>query len=314
MSRVTYYLFVLPLSKLPLWFTYRFSDLFYLLLITVFPYRKKVIEGNIARSFPDLSQKEQRKIKRSFYRHFADMLLEGVKNLGISEKELQRRFVILNPELMEELFEQQKSVLLVSAHYMNWEWMITGQDLFFPHKAIGIGMPLTSGYWDKKINTLRSRFGMQVIHAKIVKETFNSYVEKGIPTATLVLSDQSPADSMKSYWMTFLNQQTGVIFGAEQLANTYDQAVVFYLPKKIKRGYYEVELQLLTDEPRSLPWGKITETHTRLLEERIISEPGPWLWSHKRWKRTVPDDIPKLKEIQREKFNSLFRSNSDLQS
>lgn len=310
MSKVAYYLFVLPLSKLPLWITYRFSDLFFLLLITVFPYRKKVIEENIARSFPDLTKKNHRKIKRSFYRYFADMLLEGVKNLGISEKELRKRFQIKNPELMEQLYEQNKSVLLVSAHYMNWEWMITGQDLFFPHKAIGIGMPLTSGYWDKKINTLRSRFGMKVIHAKIVKETFNSYLQKGVPTATLVLSDQSPADSTKCYWMTFLHQTTGILFGAEQLANTYDQAVVFYLPKKIKRGYYEVELQLLTDEPRTLPWGEITETHTKLLEKRILEEPGPWLWSHKRWKRTVPDNIPKLKEEQREKFNSLFRTHS----
>lgn len=312
MSRVAYYLFVLPVSKLPLWITYRFSDLFFLLLITVFPYRKKVIEANIARSFPDLSSKEHRKIKRKFYRYFADMLLEGVKNLGISEKELRKRFVIKNPELMQELYAQKKSVLLVSAHYMNWEWMITGQDLFFPHQAIGIGMPLTSGYWDKKINTLRSRFGMQVIHAKIVKETFNAYLDKGIPTATLVLSDQSPADSTKCYWMTFLNQTSGIIFGAEQLANTYNQAVVFYLPKKIKRGYYEVELQLLTDQPRSLPWGEITETHARLLEKRIIDEPGPWLWSHKRWKRSVPENIPKLKEEQREKFNSMFRSNPNL--
>ncbi|MGV3609328.1 MAG: lysophospholipid acyltransferase family protein [Fluviicola sp.] len=312
MSKVAYYLFVLPLSKLPLWITYRFSDLFFLVLITVFPYRKKVIEDNIARSFPHLSRKEHLKIKRQFYRYFADMLLEGVKNLGISERELRKRFVIKNPELMEQLYDQNKSVLLVSAHYMNWEWMITGQDLFFPHQAIGIGMPLTSGYWDKKINTLRSRFGMKVIHAKIVKETFDSYLKKGIPTATLVLSDQSPADSTKCYWMTFLHQTTGILFGAEQLANTYDQAVVFYLPKKIKRGYYEVELQLLTDEPRTLPWGKITETHAHLLEKRILKEPAPWLWSHKRWKRTVPDNIPKLKEEQREKFNHHFRSNSNL--
>lgn len=310
MSSVAYYLFVLPLSKLPLWFTYRFSDLFYLLLITVFPYRKKVIEGNIQRSFPDLTKKEQRKIKRSFYRHFADMLLEGVKNLGISEKELKKRFQIKNPELMDELFREKKSVLLVSAHYMNWEWMITGQNVFFPHQAVGIGMPLTSGFWDKKINALRSRLGMHVIHAKIVKETFDFYQEKGIPTATLTLSDQSPADSMKCYWMQFLNQQTGVLFGAEQLANTYNQAVVFYLPKKIKRGHYSIELQLITKNPHELTWGAITETHTRLLEQRIQAEPGPWLWSHKRWKRAIPEDIPALRTIQKEKFEATFRSAS----
>ncbi|MES2554844.1 MAG: lysophospholipid acyltransferase family protein [Bacteroidota bacterium] len=308
MNAVLYYVIIFPLSKLPLWITYRFADFFYLLLITVLPYRKKVIVQNLTRSFPDKNPHEIRKLRNRFYRHFADLLIEGIKNLGISEKELRKRFVITNPELMRRLYEKDKSVLLVSAHYMNWEWMITGQSLFFPHQAVGIGMPLSSGFWDKKINALRSRFGMHVIHAKIVKETFEKYGKASIPTATLVLGDQSPGDSLKSYWMTFLHQETAVLFGAEQLANTYDQAIVFYLPKRIKRGYYEVELTLLTEEPRTLEWGVLTEQHARLLEQRIQQEPQYWLWSHKRWKRTVPENLTSLKEQQREKFNQYFRS------
>ncbi len=308
MNAVLYYVIVFPLSKLPLWLTYRFADFFYLLLISVIPYRRKVIEQNLTRSFPGKTPKEIRKLRNRFYRHFADLLIEGIKNLGISERELRKRFVIRNPELMQGLYEKQKSVLLVSAHYMNWEWMITGQSLFFPHQAVGIGMPLSNGFWDKKINALRSRFGMHVIHAKIVKETFEKYAAESIPAATLVLGDQSPGDSLKSYWMNFLHQETAVLFGAEQLANTYDQAVVFYLPKRVKRGYYEVELVVLTEEPRSLEWGVLTEQHTRLLEQRIQEEPQYWLWSHKRWKRTVPENLASLKEQQREKFNQHFRS------
>ncbi|MDH4473590.1 MAG: lysophospholipid acyltransferase family protein [Fluviicola sp.] len=308
MNAVLYYVIVFPLSKLPLWITYRFADFFYILLITVLPYRKKVIEQNLTRSFPDKTPKEIKKLRNRFYQHFADLLIEGIKNLGISEKELRKRFVIRNPELMQDLYAQEKSILLVSAHYMNWEWMITGQSLFFPHQAVGIGMPLSSGFWDKKINALRSRFGMHVIHAKIVKETFEKYGKESIPTATLVLGDQSPGDSLKSYWMSFLYQETAVLFGAEQLANTYDQAVVFYLPKRIKRGYYEVDLTLLTEEPKTLEWGDLTEQHVRLLEQRIQQEPQYWLWSHKRWKRTVPEDLTSLKEQQREKFNQYFRS------
>jgi KDO2-lipid IV(A) lauroyltransferase len=306
MNALLYYLIVFPLSKLPLWLTYRVSDFFYVLLITVLPYRRKVIEGNLQRSFPDRSPREIRRLRNRFYRHFADLLMEGVKNLGISEKELRKRFVIRNPELMQELYDRGQSVLLVSAHYMNWEWMITGQSLFFPHQAVGIGMPLSSGFWDKKINALRSRFGMHVIHSKIVKPTFDDYRQRHLPTATLVLADQSPGDSLKSYWTTFLHQETAVLFGAEQLAHTYDQAVVFYLPKRLRRGYYEIDLQLITDEPRTMKWGAITEQHVRLLEQRILAEPQYWLWSHKRWKRTVPEDTESLKTEQREKFNRHF--------
>ncbi len=309
MSAIIYYLFVWPLSKCPLWLLYRLSDIMYLLFISIAPYRKKVIVSNLNRSFPDYSQQQIADLTKQFYRHFSDMLIEGVKNLGMTEDELLRRFKIKNPELMQELYQKNKSVLLVSAHYMNWEWMISGQSLFFPHQAIGIGMPLSNGFWDKKINSLRSRFGMKVIHSKIVTSTLETYKNAEIPTATLVLSDQSPGDSLKSYWTTFLNQPTAVAFGAEQLANSFDQAVVFYLPKRIKRGYYQVELELITEHPKSMKWGEITELHVAKLEKRILLEPSYWLWSHKRWKRDIPENLVHLKNQQREKFNTLFRSN-----
>jgi KDO2-lipid IV(A) lauroyltransferase len=299
---------VYPLSLLPLWISYRFADIFYLLCITLFPYRKKVITGNLKRSFPSKSEAEIRAIRRKFYRHFANMLIEGIKNLSISEKELMKRYKIVNPEVMQSLYNKEKSVLLVSAHYLNWEWMITGLPLFFPHQAVGIGMPLSNGFWDKKINGLRARFGMHVIHSKIVKETFDKYQEHHIPIATLTLSDQSPGDSRKSYWMRFLNQQTAVLFGAEQLANTYNHSVVFYLPKQVKRGYYEIELELISEDPKELHWGELTEIHTKRLEERIEQEPAPWLWSHKRWKREIPLDLNLLQSTQREKFNRTFRN------
>ncbi len=308
MSQVVYYLFVYPLSKLPLWITYRISDFFYFLLITVLPYRKKVITDNLTKCFPEKKPSEIAALRRKFYRTFSDMMMEGIKNLGISQKELEKRFKIENPELMQKLHNEGKSVILVSGHYNNWEWMITGQNLFFPHQAVGIGMPLSSGFWDKKINTLRQRFGMHVIHSKIVKQTFEDYENKNERIATLVLSDQSPGDSLKSYWTIFLGRPTAIAFGAEQLANSYDHAVVFYLPKKVKRGYYSCSLELITDSPRTLDWGVITEKHVELLEEGIRNNPAGWLWSHKRWKRNVPENLETLKQEQHEKFNRIYRS------
>lgn len=303
MAQFAYYVFVIPLSYLPLPVLYVFTDFFYLLLISIAPYRKKVIDGNISRSFPDLSPKEHRKIRRRFYRHFTDILAEGIKNLTISKKALLRRFKVKNPEVMETLYASKRNVLLVSGHYNNWEWLIVSQALLFPHKAYGIGMPMTSKFWDKKVNGRRQRFGMNVIHAKNYRQRLSEEQE---PHAVLVLSDQSPGDSRKSYWTNFLNQQTAVLFGTELMAHELGYAVVYFATRKVKRGHYEMELSLLTDEPKSLSWGQITEAHVRRLEEEIIKAPEYWLWSHKRWKREVPDDLEQLKSQQREKFNAKY--------
>jgi Kdo2-lipid IVA lauroyltransferase/acyltransferase len=304
MAKVAYYIFVIPLSYLPLVILYAIMDIFYLLLISIVPYRKKVIIQNIERSFPNKTKSEKAKIKRQFYRHLTQLLAESVKGLSISENELKRRITVKNPEVMDDLYANGKNVLLVSGHYNNWEWVILSQALLFKHDAIGIGMPMTSKFWDKKINQRRSRFGMKVVHAKNYKEALTSDKER--LKSVLVLSDQSPGDSLKSYWMQFLNQNTAVLFGAEMMAHQLNYAVVFYALRKIKRGKYEMELFLITDNPLERSWGEITEAHTHLLEQEINNEPAPWLWSHKRWKREFPSDLETLKQQQRTAFNEKY--------
>jgi len=303
MTAFIYYFLILPLSYLPMTILYLISDLFYLLLITVFPYRKRVVSENMRNVFPNLKDKEVVKLQRAFYRHFADILVEGVKNLTISSKDLKKRYRILNPAVLDELYAKGKSVLLVSGHYNNWEWMITSQPLWFKHKAFGIGMPLSNKFWNKVLTKKRERNGMTVVHAKNVKHALENEKDS---FAVLTLADQSPGDSKKSYWTTFLGRPTAVLFGVEQLAHEFDLAVVFYETKKVKRGYYEIKLKLLTETPKQLKWGEITELHVRELEKTILNKPEFWVWSHKRWKREIPEDIEALRNEQHEKFNKLF--------
>lgn len=307
-SKLTYYVLVIPISYLPLRILYFLTDFLYLFLISIIPYRRKVVRHNLTNSFPQKSVAELRKIELAFYRHFTDLLAEGIKNLTISKLELSKRLVIENKQLMTDLFNQQKSIILVSGHYNNWEWLITAQNFLFEHQAMGIGMPLTSKFWDKKINERRSRFGMKVINSKNLKESILN--ESKHPIAILTLGDQSPANTHKSYWMNFLHQQTAVAFGTEAMANEFDFAVVFFKLSKVKRGYYKMNLQLITENPKTLDWGEITELHTQLLEKEILKNPANWIWSHKRWKRTLPTDFEALKQEQKALFTQKYRSNN----
>jgi KDO2-lipid IV(A) lauroyltransferase len=306
MSALLYYLIVLPISFLPLGILYKVSDLLYFIFTRVFPYRKAVILGNIQRSFPSKSDAELQQLVKDFYRHFADILIEGVKNLTISKQQLKKRMVVRNPELMQELFDEKRNVILVSGHFNNWEWLISAQNLLFKHQAFGIGMPMTNKFWDKKVNQRRERFGMQVINSTNYQIKFRTYKKK--PFAVLTLGDQSPANTSKSYWINFLNQETAVLFGTEHMANDFNFAVVFFVVHKVRRGYYELELKLVTKEAKILEWGHITEQHVKMLEEVINKNPAQWLWSHKRWKREIPQDLTALKRKQKKFFEEKFRS------
>jgi KDO2-lipid IV(A) lauroyltransferase len=297
---------VFILSYLPLSVLYILSDLFYLLLISFFPYRKKVIERNLKSSFPKLTNQELKRLRNQFYRHFSDLIVEGIKNLSISKKELQRRLIVENPEFLDILKNENKSVLLISGHYGNWEWMITSLAFLSPFKTIGIGMPLTNSFWNKSVNKRRSRFGLQVVHSKNYKEALN---DGETPKAILTLSDQSPGSSENAYWTTFLNQPTAVLFGSEFMAHEYQFTPVFFSIRKVKRGYYSLKFIPFEKSLDQLNYGELTDWHTHLLEREIKQNPSYWLWSHKRWKRQIPDDLNQLKTDQENRFNDRFRSN-----
>ena len=291
---------------MPLWMIYRVSDLFYFVIRFVIPYRKDVVNRNIANSFPELSEAERKQITKNFYRYFANLFAESVKNLTISENALRKRLVVRNPEIMEDLRKKGQNVLLLSSHYNNWEFLINGQSLLFDFQAIGIGMPLSNKFWDRKLNERRERFGMKVVNSNNYKDIIAGY--ENVLTATLILNDQSPGKNENCYWTQFLGQETAFYFGAEILANQMGSAVVNATIHRVKKGYYEIELQLITDEPKNTPYGYITETYVKQLEKTIKSAPQYWLWSHKRWKKGVPENLEQLKSEHKERFLQKFRT------
>ena len=270
------------------------------------PYRKDVIHSNIANSFPDKSEAERKLIARKFYRYFANLFAESIKNLTISEKTLRKRLIVRNPKIMENLKAEGKNVLLLSSHYNNWEFLINGQSLIFDYQAVGIGMPLSNKFWDRKLNERRERFGMKVVNSQNYKEVIQGYGDT--LTCTLILNDQSPGKNENCYWTNFLGQETAFYFGAEILANQMNAAVVNATIHKVKKGRYEIELHLITDQPRSESYGHITESYVRQLEKTIHNNPEFWLWSHKRWKKGIPEDLDQLKSAHKQRFLDKFRT------
>ncbi|HEY5570226.1 MAG TPA: acetyltransferase, partial [Bacteroidales bacterium] len=61
-------------------------------------------------------------------------------------------------------------------------------------------------------------------------------------------------------------------------------ALVYSDVRKIKRGYYESTIVMMTDRPNEMPDFEITELYARLMEKTIQRDPAYWLWTHKRWK------------------------------
>ena len=280
------YNFLLPVAYLPLCVHYFFATLLWPVVYYVVRYRLKVVRNNLDRSFPEKSKKERRKIERQYYRHLCDLLVEGTYNLAAPLKKVKKHYHFVNAEILEPYYNQNRSIVLMSAHYNNWEFMITSLDSRISHHAIGVGKPLDNKGFGYFITNRRARYGTEIVDQTNVREVMAYYDLWQVPVAYMMLSDQSPSNPHKSYWTQFLGQDTAFLFGAEHFARKYNMPVFIYEVTKERRGMYNVSFKLVTDSPNELKEGAITETYAQRLEAQIRQNPQYWLWSHRRWKLT----------------------------
>ena len=259
------------------------SDVIYLLFYYVIGYRKKVVLENLKLTFPDKTEKELVEIQKKFFRHFSDMFVEGIKAFTISKKSIQKRYTYSNIELIDSLYKQGKSIVLVSSHYANWEWVI-GLSLSTKIDFYGSYTKIQNKNFERLIKSSRSKFGMHCVKSTEIIKGILKNEKQQKQGLYLLISDQSPQIQKNQYWAPFLNVEVPVFMGAEIISKKFDCAVVNMNTTKVKRGYYTSEFELITDQPKKLPQNEITDRYLKITEAHIRAQPEFYLWSHKRFK------------------------------
>jgi KDO2-lipid IV(A) lauroyltransferase len=289
------YPFIWLFSRLPMRILYIKSDIFFFLIYYVFRYRKNVVLENLRLAFPEKSEAERKKISKNFFKHFTDLFMESVKAFSISEKEILKRYTYKNPELVNDFTKKGKSIALVAAHQANWEWSIS-LPLVLEGKVNGAYTKLGNTYFEKAVRSSREKFGVSGYKtSETVKGMQRNFAEK-TQGLYILLSDQSPQVHKTFYWSTFFGVKVPIHTGAEMLAKKFDLVVINYVTRKVKRGYYETEFQLITETPKEFDNYQITDKYLRLTERNVIQQPELYLWSHKRFKhRNSFDEWQKMK-------------------
>jgi len=268
------------LGQIPLFILYPLSDFLAWIASDVIRYRYDVVKENLRQSFPEMSELERTKLSRKFYVNFTDVLVESFKMLSRNSKLIPARVQILNPELLKTYQQAGRSIVAVSSHYGNWEWMGVGLQELTGIRCLLTYKPLSSPLMERIMKEVRQLNGGELVS---MQQTFRAVSSSKTPVLSLLISDQAPHPE-NAYWTKFLNQDTPVFLGAERIAKATNSVVVFLAMRRVKRGYYTLEFQELTKGPKLETEFAITEMHVRALEKLIFEDPSNWLWTHKRWK------------------------------
>jgi len=277
-------------ARLPLPLLYAWGWLIYLFVFHILRWRRDQVANDIALAFPDRGAAERARILRQSYRNLADVVMEALWGFGASSEALAGRVSFENTEVIDAAVAARQSVVLLTPHFCNWEWLL-------PAGGARFGLPIDAVYQRQRIASIdrflreaRSRFGGKPIPREdFIYELMN---RAGTPRGYALIADQTPPRDGKKHWSRFLNRDTAFFVGAEMVARFLDSPVLYVAMRRVGRGRYSVRLIPLAMPPFEHDGdgadAPIMERFARQLEDAIRASPADWLWLQKRWKYPKP--------------------------
>lgn len=248
-------------------------------------YRRDVVQQNLRNSFPEKTLRELKKIEKDFYHNLCDYPIETLKMMTMPEEEVRRRIKFNNPEVIESQAMKGQSMIYLTSHQFNWEWLLAGVCLNTTPSVYYVYQKQSSDFFNRFSNIIRMRFGAKPIRREQVGR--EAIRRKGSLHGLALLADQFPGLAQdKRFWTNFLNQDTAFFQGINQLAIITQYPIIFFITRKIKRGYYENELVCIAQPPYAKSDTTIIKNYVKEIEKVIRQQPENWLWSHDRWKKT----------------------------
>ncbi|MDX9873733.1 MAG: lysophospholipid acyltransferase family protein [Spongiibacteraceae bacterium] len=273
------------LGRLPLPVLYACGAVLSLVLQYVVRYRRQTVKSNLAHAFPELSETERRRIMRRFYRHLCDLTAEVLVAPRLAPEELARRVVFDNPEVLTRFASQRQSLMLLTCHQGNWEWLLHAVTPLLGCPVDAVYKPLHNRHADELMRHVRSHLGNPIPFQNAAREILRRRREF---RAFAMVADQAPFKRDKRHWRTFFGRPASFYLGPQKIAELAQRPVVFLSMYQLRRGYYRVRLEILAEPPHTKGGTEILDRYIDAVEASIRAQPHTWLWSNRKWKHQPP--------------------------
>lgn len=291
-------------SALPLRVHYFFSSILRFFMKKVLRYRYATIVTNLSRSFPQLKYNEIQHLTNEYYKFMCDLFVEGIWHYAHSPKTVKSH-VFFDEDSVKVIDKAQEGagrVIVAMAHCGNWEILSaflganshTDENCFAKKPVYMLYKAAESKFSDMIMHQIRMsewrKFGS--VHGKLLESKeigLHSVRHKDEQCTYVLIADQNPIGEHPMV-VEFLNQPTMMLRGPEYLSARGKMAVVYLYMDLVSRGKYKVSCKLITPDASKEEPGFVTKQFAHLLESDINSNKVNWLWSHKRWKRAIPQE------------------------
>jgi len=262
----------------------KIADLMGRVLFNIDIKHRKIAMDNLTYALGNEKQPEEiEKIAQQVFINLVQVVFEIGWSLNLDEKRLFNHFRFDDYHHFEKAYEKGKGVLILTAHFGNWELLtVIAAMVKFPLNIVV--RPLDFKPLDHFIFNIRTRFGGKIIPKQRSIRTIIRSLDHGEIVALLM--DQN-VDWYEGVFVNFMGHRACTNKGLALLAlKTGAPVVPVFLIREALGFRAEFGPEILTvktgDKQKDIEMN--TQEYNRVIENVIRRYPDQWFWIHQRWK------------------------------
>lgn len=239
---------------------------------------------NLKNAFPEKTMEEIIPIAKGVYRNMAITAAEFFDIPWLTKERILEKIEVEGIENCAEALAKQQGLLMVTAHFGNWELMASAFALLFKPLVV-LYRPMDNRLLDRLVLAVRSSTGNRPLRKqKAMRPMLRALKANGIVG---LLIDQNWA-WQEGVFVDFFGRPACTSDGLARLAMHMRTPVLPAFMIRLADGRYRlvigrtVELVDTGDEERDIVLN--TQNYTRIIEDMIRKYPDHWFWVHQRWK------------------------------
>jgi len=241
---------------------------------------KHLIESNLLKAKPNLSQDEIKRISKEMWSNYGRILAEYIFIKKIRNSKNNDNFKIIGQEILEKIKENNEPVIFVSGHFNNFELMAMHIEKSGVNLA-AIYRPLNNQFLNYIMEYIRKKYICKNQVKKGIRGTRQilSFFRK--KTSIALMIDQRVSEGIKSN--LFMHEAFTTTIPAQFVKKFKCKIVPIYI-ERINGTNFCLKVHEPLEFRDDSTIEKITQDLNSVLEKMILKNPEQWIWSHNRWK------------------------------
>jgi KDO2-lipid IV(A) lauroyltransferase len=235
--------------------------------------------SNLSLCFPELPVAERRSLALRSFEHFGMVATDFMRTKARSDEEVDSHMEVEGREHVENALANGKGILIVSAHFGNWERFAQyartqGKQIY------AVARDADDAKVQSDVSRLRELTGLQIISRGNAARTLISLLRENKIVA--LLPDQNSSET----FIKFFGLPTGTVLGPATISLRTGAPLIPAFCARTGPGKYKTHIfpPLEPVEGIENKAEALTQAMNDAIEKIIRMYPEQWLWLHDRWK------------------------------